>query len=93
MALPESTYGLASAPHTGVGIRRAASAMDVDDGYSTDPGASSRARGKRKALPALPTDVPAPVRLFLPHLDVADHTEGTACMGVSNPIISRREPL
>jgi len=60
-AIPDSTYALASEPHTGIGMRRVASAMDIDDGYSTDPGVSSRARGKRRALPALPTDVPAPV--------------------------------
>jgi len=62
--LPVSTYEPQSAPQAGRGMRRAASAMDVDDGYSTDPGVSARGRGKRRALPALPTDVPAPVSLL-----------------------------
>lgn len=61
--VPETTYVPTppSVPQSNFGMRRAVSAMDVDDGYSTDPGASSRARGKRRALPALPTDVPVPV--------------------------------
>ena len=61
--VPGSTFDPASEPHPGIGMRRAASAMDVDEGYLTDPSVSNRARGKRRALPALPTDVPAPVSI------------------------------
>ena len=59
--VPASTFGPATEPHPGIGMRRNASAMDVDEGYLTDPGVSNRARGKRRALPALPTNVPVPV--------------------------------
>jgi hypothetical protein len=64
--LPESTFVPSESPHPGRGNRRDSSAMDVDGewaGYGGDPGGrgGDRDRGKRRALPSAPTNIPTPV--------------------------------
>jgi len=50
-------------------VERGFRAMNVnDDGYTTDPGGPgllSRGNGRRRSLPAVPSDVPTPVSLLI----------------------------